>query len=98
MRTKIISIKNNPATFYILVSSIFISMGFYMFFVNSAVRNAVARGDSESDILVLENRVSDLEYRYMLKQKAITLDSAKGFGLSEPENKVFISFNSNILE
>jgi hypothetical protein len=91
VRTLAISIKNNHATFYFLVSGIIASAVLYMFFVNSAVRSAVARKNTESSILALENKVSDLEYSYMARQNAITLDSAKNSGLSEPTNKIFIS-------
>ena len=90
-RTLAISIKNNHATFYFLAFGIVATAMLYMFFVNSAVRSAVARKNTESSILALENKVSDLEYNYMTKQNSITLESAKDSGLSEPVNKVFIS-------
>jgi hypothetical protein len=89
-----ISIKSNHVTFYFLISGIIASAMLYMFFVNIAVRNAVARKNTESSILVLENKVSSLEYNYMVMQSSITLESAKSLGLAEPINKTFISSDS----
>lgn len=91
MRTKIISIKENPATFYILLAGILFSSIFYIYSVNLAVRNVVIREESEGKISELRNLVSELEFKYMNSENQMTLDKARLLGLSEPSQKTFIS-------
>ena len=93
MKTAILSIKSNTLTFNILVFSIVAFVGLYMYFINAVVRNAVLRNKSESEVLVLENKISELEYKYMASNNSITPELAKSFGLVEPINKTFISRN-----
>lgn len=94
MKTRIIAIKNNPLTFYALLGAIVFSAVFYIYCVNSAVRNAVARGAAESRLAALQTAVSELEYKYMAFENKLTLESAEALGLFEPTDKIFISRNS----
>lgn len=93
MRAKIISIKENPVTFYMLLVGILFSVVFYIYSVNSAVRNVVIREESEGKISELRNSLSELEFKYMNGENAMTLERARSLGLSEPSRKVFISRN-----
>ena len=94
MISKVISIKNNPATFYILLSGITFFIVFYIYCVNAAVRNVVLREEVESKISSLHNTVSELEFKYMSSENTMTLEKAKLVGLLEPSQKVFISKNN----
>ncbi len=94
MTAKIISIKNNPATFYLLLSGIVFSAIFYIYCVNSAVRNVVARERAEREIQALQTVTSELEYRYINDENSMTLERARALGLLEPAGKIFISRNS----
>lgn len=95
MPTKIIAIKNSPATFYLLLGAILFAATFYIYSVNSAVRNAVAREQAEGVISELQTKVSELEYKYMNLENRMTLESAANLDLHEPTGKIFISRNSS---
>jgi uncharacterized membrane protein YjgN (DUF898 family) len=94
MRAKIISIKESPATFYVLLVGIMFAAVFYIYYVNISVRNVVAREQSEEKIAELRNSVSELEFKYINSENIMTLEKAKGLGLLEPLQKIFISKNS----
>jgi hypothetical protein len=94
MKTKILAIKNNSATFYILFTAIVFCAFLYIYSVNAAVRNVVAREGAESELSQLRNMVSELEYRYMNTENRLTLEQAEHLGLSEPVIKTFISRNN----
>lgn len=90
-KQRVLAVSDNNFTFYFLAAGILLSAAFYMYFINTAVRNAVSVNDTESQILAIQNKVSDLEYSYMIKMNAITPELAKPLGLVEPKSKIFIS-------
>lgn len=94
MTAKIIQIKNSKLTFNLIIAGILFSAVFYIYCVNSAVRNVVLREQTESQITDLSNKVSELEYKYVSYESELTIDKAKAIGLNEPALKVFISKNS----
>lgn len=96
MTAKIIAIKDSPSLFYGLLAGILLSAALYIYCVNAAVRNVVARKEAEVEISILRNKVSDLEYQYIEKDIEMTLGKAKDLGLLPPEQKVFISKNSGV--
>ena len=91
MTAKIISIKENPLTLYLLLVGIVFSAILYIYCVNSSVRNVVTREETESQMKALRNKVSELEYKYIREENKITLDSANWYGLKEPTVKNFIT-------
>ena len=92
---KVLSIKENPITFYILMAGVVFAAIFYIYCINASVRNVVARKDTEKTIATLKNKVSELEFSYMSKESGITIDSAQNLGLSELKDKIFISKNNS---
>lgn len=94
MTAKIISIKNNPTTFYMLLIGIVFFAVFYIYCVNSAVRNVVAREQAESRISALQAVISELELKYIGSENQMTLERAKSLGLAELPQKTYISKNS----
>lgn len=92
---KVLSIKESPITFYILIGAVVFSAILYIYCINASVRNVVARKDTEKAISTLKNKVSELEYSYMSKESTITIDSAQSLGLSELKDKIFISKNGS---
>ena len=91
MKSAIFRVKDSKYTFYLLAFGTIACFGIYFFLINSTVRNAVAETNIDEQVLSLKNKISDLEYRYMISSNSITLDKAKSLGLVEPTNKIFIS-------
>ena len=61
----------------------------YMFFVNGAVLNVVAREEVENDLASLNAEVSELEFQYISLRNSITIDYAYDRGLQEAQNVAF---------
>ncbi|HEY4516304.1 MAG TPA: hypothetical protein VJH67_03920 [Candidatus Paceibacterota bacterium] len=91
MRSKIIAIKESPLTLYALITGILLSAIFYIYCVNSSVRNVVAREAIETTLTSLQNAVSELEYKYIESENGLTINRAYSYGLNELPNKIFIS-------
>lgn len=91
MAAKIISIKNNSATLYMLLAAIAFFAVFYAYSVNLAVRNVVAREQAENKISSLQTAVSELELKYIGNENQMTLEKARSLGLTEPSQKIYIS-------
>jgi hypothetical protein len=90
----ILAIKENKLTFYALCAGILLSFGLYVYGVNATVLNGVSHNKTEGYLSDLRNEVSDLEYKYAEKKNALSIESARDLGLTEPTNKVFIAKNT----
>jgi hypothetical protein len=89
------TIKYNKAAYYFLGAGIFLSLVFYMYCINAAVRAAVVRNNAQSKIAMIQGQVSDLESKYMAGVNTLTVQSAHAAGLVDPQEKIFISKNTS---
>ena len=94
MKTKILIIKNSKYTSFVLLGGILFSVIFYMYCINSAVRFAVVRGTTMSEISSIQDNLSELESKYMTNVNSITLESARNSGFVDPKVKDFITRDS----
>lgn len=75
----------------ILIVSSFV---LYMFFVNQAVLNVVAREEIENDLAGLNAKVSELEFEYISLKNSITIKYALDRGFEEARDVAFVERDS----
>ncbi len=61
----------------------------YMFLVNGAIQNVVAREEIENNLATLNAEVSELEFEYIALKNSITIQYAYERGFEEAENITF---------
>ena len=73
-----------------LLSAGIVSMAIlYMFLVNGAVFNVVAREDMENQLATINARVSELEFEYIGLRNSITIQYAYDRGFRDVTNAIF---------
>lgn len=73
-----------------LLSTSIVSMAIlYMFLVNGAVFNVVAREDLENQLATVNARVSELEFEYIGLRNSITIQYAYDRGFQDVTNATF---------
>ena len=73
-----------------LLSASIISMAIlYMFLVNGAVFNVVAREDLENQLATINAKVSELEFEYIGLRNSITIQYAYDRGFRDVTNATF---------
>jgi hypothetical protein len=77
-----------------LIAVIVASAAAYVFFVQKAVTNVVARQTVSAKISVLNAQVNDLESRYLILDNSITMDVAAKHGFVPADVTAFISTKS----
>jgi hypothetical protein len=68
-----------------------LAIAFYGYFLNSAIRNVVARQKVEGDMTSLRVAQSGLESDYVALKDSVTLQSALALGFAEASDPLFIS-------
>lgn len=66
----------------------------YMFFVNQAVLNVVAREEIENDLASLNAKVSELEFEYISLKNSITIKYAYDRGFKDVTDIAFAERSS----
>lgn len=87
--TKKSKIHKEKVLVWTLAPTIVLSFILYMFFVNGAVLNVVAREEVENELASLNAKVSELEFEYISLRNSITIDYAYNRGFKEVEESVF---------
>jgi len=74
---------------WLLAITIVSSFILYVFFVNGAVLNVVAREELESNFADLNSKVSELEFQYISLKNSITIDYAYERGFYQVDQVAF---------
>ncbi|MBX4199939.1 hypothetical protein KW790_00545 [Candidatus Parcubacteria bacterium] len=77
------------------MSATLLSLVIYIYAVNSAVRNTVARKDLESRIALVSTHLSEMEFKYISLKNKVDLKLALNRGFKEVTTPVFISRSSS---
>lgn len=80
--------------FWALLTSLIFSACFYMYLINTTVKNVVASQNLESDISKLNLDISSKEFQYIKNRNAITLGLAHSMGFRDVSAKTYINDTS----
>jgi hypothetical protein len=94
MAEKIIQLNTEKNIFWALVGILFFCMCFYMYSINTTVRNVVLRSTLQNKISELTLSVSNSEFQYISAQNNVTLASAYSLGFKDVAEKIYISKRS----
>lgn len=73
-------------TKWIIIASLVLLVGAYLYFLSSSVSSTAARRDSEEKIVQLDAEVSALEASYLGQMSAINLELVKKLGYVDVAN------------
>lgn len=90
MKKVIRQIHKEKALVWLLALSVVSSFILYMFLVNGAVLNVVAREEVENDLATINSRVSELEFEYIALKNSITIQYAYDRGFKDVSEIAFV--------
>ncbi|GEM_PF-6670818 len=93
MKSAILKIPSTTRIYFVWVSlGLFcLSCVLYVFFIQKAVFNTVARSDIEKEMRILNGKVSTLEAEYIAIENSVNLETAAVYGLKEAVPTQYIS-------
>ncbi|TSC70952.1 MAG: hypothetical protein CEO12_77 [Parcubacteria group bacterium Gr01-1014_46] len=94
MVERILYLNREKAIFWSLLSILLVAVGFYMYFINTTVRNVVASQDLEAKIAQLNLSISSKEFQYINNRNAVTLNLAYSMGFKDVLAKTYINEKS----
>ena len=72
--------------------AIIVVLGFtYMYFINKTIWNVAAREKMQNEIVTLNSQLGEREFEYIKSKGAITMESARELGFSQPERVSFVT-------
>ena len=77
--------------FWTLSATLFLCVGFYMYFINTTIHNVVAYQNLENEVAQLTLKIGKQEFQYISMRNGITLATAHSLGFKETSVKTFIS-------
>lgn len=93
-RLKNISYEDRVRTFWFLATVCLISLGAYVYAVNSTARNVALRSELERQVVNLNTELAGLEFQYIKLKNEVTLEIAKELGYQEVRQPLYISRGS----
>lgn len=95
MVEKVLELNREKTIFWTLLGVLFLCSGFYMYFINSTIRNIVERQNLEAEASKLTLIIGSDEFKYISMRNEVTLDLAYSLGFKDVTAKRFISRNAN---
>ncbi|MFZ2693818.1 MAG: hypothetical protein WAX85_00770 [Minisyncoccia bacterium] len=95
MVEKVLQFNKEKTIFWTLLGVLFLSLGFYMYCINTTVHNVVMRQNLESEASKLTLDISSKEFQYISLRNTVTLPSAYSMGFKDTYTKKFISRSSS---
>ena len=95
MVEKVLQLNREKYIFWTLLGTLFICAGFYIYFINATIHNAVAVQNLESEASSLTVGLGAREFEYITKRSAVTVELAYSLGFKDTEVKSYISKKSN---
>lgn len=94
MVEKVLEINREKAIFWSLVGTLFLAMGFYMYFINTTIHNTVARQNLEAESSSLTLSIGNKEFQYISKRNNVTLAMAHSMGYKDVKDISYVSVNA----
>lgn len=94
MLQNVLQINREKTIFWSLLLTLLISIGFYMYFINTTVRNVVAAQNLEAKISALNLSISNKEFKYISSRNSVTLNLAYSMGFKDIQSKTYITEKS----
>lgn len=94
MLQNVLQLNREKTVFWSLLLTLFVAIGFYMYFINTTVRNVVATQNIEAKISQLNLSISNKEFKYISNRNAVTLNLAYSMGFKDIETKTYIKEKS----
>ena len=94
MTEKILQLQTEKTLFWTLVAILFLCAGFYMYSINTTIRNVVSRQNLENEATQLTLNIGTEEYKSISLRNGITLSLAHSLGFRDVSEKTFISRNT----
>ncbi len=91
---KVLQLNREKTIFWALLSVLVFSLGFYMYLINTTVRNVVSTQNLESKISQLNLSISNKEFKYISNRNAVTLNLAYSMGFKDISSKKYITEKS----
>jgi hypothetical protein len=105
IKEKIMTLAEEKATYWVLAAVLVVSFGIYVYFVNQTIWNVVQRQRLETQMTGLNNRLSELEFKYISMENDVTIDKAYALGFKDVNEPKFVSrrasqfaWNGNIMQ
>ncbi|MBI4155837.1 MAG: hypothetical protein HY507_01225 [Candidatus Zambryskibacteria bacterium] len=80
--------------FWTLIATVFLCVGFYIYFINTTIHNTVLRQNLENEISRLTLSTGSEEFQYIAMRNKINLPLAYSLGFRDVAVKTFISKKS----
>ena len=94
MVEKVLQINREKYIFWTLIGILFVCAGFYIFCINTTVRNVVTRQKLENQTGQLILKIGNSEFQYIALKNKITLPIAYSLGFRDVLEKTFVSRES----
>jgi hypothetical protein len=94
MTQNALQVNREKTIFWSLLLTLLLSIGFYMYLINTTVRNVVATQNLEAKISQLNLSISSKEFKYISDRNAVTLNLAYSMGFKDIESKTYIKEKS----
>ena len=91
MVEKVLQLKIKKTIFWTLLGILLLSVGFYIYFINSTIHNVVARQNLEKEAAQLNLKIGAEDFQYIAMRNAITLPLAHSLGFKDVLVKTFVS-------
>ncbi|MFZ2522959.1 MAG: hypothetical protein WAW92_01070 [Minisyncoccia bacterium] len=91
MKQKVLEINREKTMFWMLLGTLFLAIGFYMYFINVTIHNTVARQNLESEGSSLALSIGNKEFEYISRRNNITLALAHELGYKNVKGIAYVN-------
>ncbi|HEY4505180.1 MAG TPA: hypothetical protein VJG67_00615 [Candidatus Paceibacterota bacterium] len=91
MVEKVLQLNREKYIFWMLLCTLFLFIGFYMYFVRMTISNVVIRQNLEHEASRLTLDIGNKEFLYITKRNTVNIQLAYSLGFRDTANKSFIS-------
>jgi hypothetical protein len=96
MTEAILQLNREKTIFRILIGTLILCAGLYIYFINTTVHNVVARQNLENEASQLTLSIGSKEFQYITKRNSVTLTLAYSMGFQDSEVKTYISKKAGV--
>ena len=90
----VLQLNKEKYIFWTLVVATILCVAFYIFCINSTVRNVVSHKNLEDEGGQLNLSIGNLEFQYITMRNGVTLPLAYSLGFKNAETKAFVTRDS----
>ncbi|KKW01672.1 MAG: hypothetical protein UY36_C0018G0004 [Parcubacteria group bacterium GW2011_GWA1_49_11] len=82
---------NRVRLFWVLAAISVLSLGIYVYAINTIARNIAARQDLERQMIKVSADLDSLEFAYIGLKNNITIELARNYGFEEAKSPLYVS-------